>query len=88
MKTLAIAIMLVGLCGCTTIQRSSVDIYGTRTVYTVNSLLNSKTIEGLRFKDCAGCVELSLTNYTSDQDSALQVIKAAIDAYLATKGMQ
>lgn len=84
MKTILMAILLCGLCGCTTIKRESISPDGTRTVYTLNSALNSKTIAGLKLKDTGGQVELTLTDYTSDQDAALQVVLAALQAYLAT----
>jgi len=80
-----IAILAMLPSGCTTIQRDSVAPDGTKSTYVVNSLLNSKSIAGLRFKDCDGCVELSLTNYTSNQDEALRILLAALEAYLATK---
>ena len=85
MRLLLTAIMVCGLCGCTTIKRESTAPDGTKTVYVVSSTLNRKAIDGLYFKDCAGCVELSLTNYTSEQDTALQVLQAALEAYLKTK---
>ena len=77
--------IIILLSGCTTITRDSIAPDGTKSTYTVNSILNSKTIAGLKFKDCAGCMELSLTNYTSNQDEALRVLLAALEAYLATK---
>lgn len=84
MRKLIGIIGLAALCGCTTITREATNIDGSKTTYIVKSWMNNKTIDGLKLKDCNGCVEFSLTDYKSNQDAALQVALAALQAYLAT----
>ena len=85
MKKLFLTFCLVTLCsGCTTIVRDSVGLDGTRTSYRIDSILNTTAITGLRFKDTGKEVELSVKEYQAKQDAALEVLLAALQAYLAT----
>jgi len=85
MRTLIIAMIAVGLCGCTTIKRELVSPDGTKSTYTVSSFLNKKTIEGFTLKDAGDALYVSLSGYSSEQDAALNVVLAALEAYLKTK---